>query len=71
MVLDVGFVLVKWYPHYVEVVDLSIPLQEPTTAVQNLLPICYANLLLARQNWAIILVVSQHVNLHMPAGTMY
>ncbi len=40
-------------------------------AIQILLPIRYANLLLARQDGSIILPASQHIDHHLPAGISY
>ncbi len=40
-------------------------------AIQILLPIRYANLLPAKQEWSIILPARQHINHHLPSGISY
>ncbi len=45
--------------------------QEPSMAIQILLPVRYANLLPARQDGSIILPASQHMIRHLPAGISY
>ncbi len=45
--------------------------QQPTMAIQIMLPIRYANILLRWQDETGILSASQHMNHYLPAGISY